>query len=262
MNAVQALRTNHLISKHRLGEHLTMMPSTFARPQHDLRFTADYIHVGGSCENRDQTRLLHRLPKDEPSIHYGTIASGDQVVKDAGLRDRIAQETGAICLEMEAAALMDEYPCLVVRGICDYADSHKIKEWQPYAAAVATAYVKELSLSMGRSKTTADVAPMQSPLEKMMESLAFDSMDARKLNIDKLLSHNCRWISEDSRYRYWLDMADNHFLWIKGKHGAGKSTLMNLAEAYSPGGDFVRISFFFHARGYGLDRSTIGMYGS
>jgi nucleoside phosphorylase len=39
---------------------------------------------------------------------------------------------------------MDDFPCLVIRGICDYADSHKNKIWQPYAAAVAGAYAKEL----------------------------------------------------------------------------------------------------------------------
>ena len=39
---------------------------------------------------------------------------------------------------------MDDFPCLVIRRICDYADIHKDKRWQPYAAAVAAAYAKEL----------------------------------------------------------------------------------------------------------------------
>jgi hypothetical protein len=47
---------------------------------------------------------------------------------------------------MEAAGLMNDFPCLVIRGICDYADTHKNKEWQGYAAAVAAAYAKELLL--------------------------------------------------------------------------------------------------------------------
>ena len=51
---------------------------------------------------------------------------------------------GVLCVEMEAAGLMDDFPCLVIRGICDYADSHKNKRWQPYAAATAAAYAKEL----------------------------------------------------------------------------------------------------------------------
>jgi nucleoside phosphorylase len=49
-----------------------------------------------------------------------------------------------LCVEMEAAGLMDEFSCLVIRGVCDYADSHKNKRWQPYAAATAAAYAKEL----------------------------------------------------------------------------------------------------------------------
>jgi nucleoside phosphorylase len=45
---------------------------------------------------------------------------------------------------MEAAGLMNTFPCLVIRGICDYSDSHKNKEWQGYAAMVAAAYAKDL----------------------------------------------------------------------------------------------------------------------
>jgi nucleoside phosphorylase len=49
---------------------------------------------------------------------------------------------------MEAAGLMDTFPCLVIRGICDYADSHKNGKWQPYAAATAAAYAKELLITI------------------------------------------------------------------------------------------------------------------
>ncbi|KUM57039.1 hypothetical protein ACN42_g10158 [Penicillium freii] len=77
-------------------------------------------------------------------VHYGLIASSNQVVKDSQLRDRLGRELDAYCVEMEAAGLMNNYPCLVIRGICDYADSHKNKEWQGYAATVAAAYAKEV----------------------------------------------------------------------------------------------------------------------
>ena len=53
-----------------------------------------------------------------------------------------------ICFEMEAAGLVDSFPCLVIRGVSDYADSHKNDRWQGYAAAVASAYAKELLVSM------------------------------------------------------------------------------------------------------------------
>ena len=45
---------------------------------------------------------------------------------------------------MEAAGLMNDFPCLVIWGICDYADSHKNKRWQNYAVATAAVYAKEL----------------------------------------------------------------------------------------------------------------------
>jgi hypothetical protein len=45
---------------------------------------------------------------------------------------------------MDPAGLMLEFPCIVVRGICDYSDSHKNKQWQGYAALVAAAYAREL----------------------------------------------------------------------------------------------------------------------
>lgn len=79
-------------------------------------------------------------------MHYGLIASGDQVIKDAKFRDSLNKSLGGkvLCVEMEAAGLMNSFPCIVIRGICDYADSQKNKDWQEYAAAIAAAYVKEL----------------------------------------------------------------------------------------------------------------------
>ncbi|KAI2470180.1 TPR-like protein [Annulohypoxylon bovei var. microspora] len=78
-------------------------------------------------------------------IHYGLVASGNQVIKSGRMRDLISSRLGGVlCFEMEAAGLMNELPCVVIRGICDYADAHKNKEWQEYAAAVAAAYTKEL----------------------------------------------------------------------------------------------------------------------
>ncbi|KAJ4041185.1 hypothetical protein NW753_010593 [Fusarium oxysporum] len=78
-------------------------------------------------------------------VHYGLIASGNQVIKDAGFRDSLNKSLGGnvLCVEMEAAGLMD-FPCIVIRGICDYADSQKNKDWQEHAAALAAAFAKEL----------------------------------------------------------------------------------------------------------------------
>lgn len=66
-------------------------------------------------------------------------------MKDAVTRDKLSYELGGVlCYEMEAAGLMNNFPCLVIRGISDYSDAHKNDGWQRYAAAVAAAYAKDL----------------------------------------------------------------------------------------------------------------------
>jgi nucleoside phosphorylase len=72
---------------------------------------------------------------EEIFIHYSTIASGNQVMRDGVTRDKLSSELGGVlCFKMEAAGLVNSFQCLIIRGICDYADSHKNKKWQPYAA--------------------------------------------------------------------------------------------------------------------------------
>jgi nucleoside phosphorylase len=90
--------------------------------------------------------------EDNPAIHYGLIASANQLMKDALIRDRLAAEKDVLCFEMEAAGLMNHFPCLVIRGICDYSDSHKNKEWQGYAAMAAAAYAKDLLCRIPQNK--------------------------------------------------------------------------------------------------------------
>jgi hypothetical protein len=127
-----------------------MMVNTFQHQgsEHDQLFEASYDHDGGGkgCETCDKERLLVREPRDttDPAIHYGLIGSANQVMKYGATREKLRREKGVLCFEMEAAGLMDTFPCLVIRGICDYSDSHKNKRWQPYAAATAAAYAKEL----------------------------------------------------------------------------------------------------------------------
>lgn len=94
-----------------------------------------------------------RKPRDT-RVHYGLIASGNQVIKDAKVRDSLNQryDGNLLCVEMEAAGLMNNFPCIVIRGICDYADSQKNKDWQEYAATVAAAFAKELSQNVQPSE--------------------------------------------------------------------------------------------------------------
>jgi nucleoside phosphorylase len=124
----------------------------FVRPEEDDRlFKASYPHLDAGtthCNNCDPKEEVKRSPRhsDMPEVHYGVIASGNTLVKDTATRDRILELVGdsCLCIETEAAGLMDSFPCLVIRGISDYADSHKNDRWQRYAAATAAAYAKEL----------------------------------------------------------------------------------------------------------------------
>ncbi|KAG5794496.1 hypothetical protein H9Q69_006452 [Fusarium xylarioides] len=134
--------------------------SNMKRTYHELEFCL-LVGIGGGAPSPDiDIRLgdvVVSLPtpqssgviqydrgKEYEEIHYGLIASGNRVLKDAVARDRWAKEHGILCFEMEAAGVVNTLPCLVIRGICDYADSYKNKRWQNYAAATAASYAKLL----------------------------------------------------------------------------------------------------------------------
>ncbi|KAF5690763.1 ankyrin protein [Fusarium globosum] len=97
------------------------------------------------CRFCDKSQTAKRKPR-EMRVHYGLIASGNEVIKDSIFRDKLNRDLGgqALCVEMEAAGLAHNFPCIAIRGICDYADSHKNNAWQAHAAAVAAAFAKEL----------------------------------------------------------------------------------------------------------------------
>lgn len=152
LSAVSTLQASILLDKNKLSKHVSKLDRNpiFQRNKAgpDILFEAVYDHEGGqACEQCDPAMQEARQPREgeEVRIHYGTIASGNRVIRDGRTRDRLSSELGGVlCFEMEAAGLMNTFPCLVIRGICDYADSHKNKKWQPYAAGTAAAYAKEL----------------------------------------------------------------------------------------------------------------------
>jgi len=157
LNAVQSLKSKHQLRGNEVARYIQEAFAKFplikeayrhqGQDKDDL-YEASYSHPeGDTCDRCDRSRLVRRLPDrrdDKPKVHYGNIASGDEVVKDGPTRDRIAREEGVLCFEMEAAGLMDSFPYVVVRGVCDYADSHKNKRWQAYAAMTVACYAKEL----------------------------------------------------------------------------------------------------------------------
>lgn len=78
----------------------------------------------------------------KPDIHFGRMACGNQVIKSGQYRDWVAAEEHVIGFEMESAGIWDYVPTIVIKSVCDYADSHKNKQWQEYAAATAAACTK------------------------------------------------------------------------------------------------------------------------
>lgn len=109
------------------------------------------------CRDCDAEMIVNRAERKwpEPQFHFGTILSGNRIVEDSRERDRLSDMyPGALCLEMEAAGVVDDTHCLVIRGISDYADSHrKSLGWHNYAAASAAAFAKEILYTL-RPATT------------------------------------------------------------------------------------------------------------
>lgn len=104
--------------------------------------------------------------------------------------------------------------------------------------------------------------------KKWMSALQFSQMNARQMTIRHAYAKTCEWLSQQSEYIDWLDPAklSEHygFLWMKGKPGTGKSTLMKfaLANVQKMIKNTVVLSFFFNARGEDIEKSTIGTYRS
>ncbi|KAG9252911.1 nucleoside phosphorylase domain-containing protein [Emericellopsis atlantica] len=98
------------------------------------------------CGSADLVVREHHARDDDfrPEIYIGRIGSGNTVMKSGEERDQIAAQHNLIAFEMEGAGAWDEVPCIVVKGLCDYADSHKNKAWQDFAAATAASVAKAI----------------------------------------------------------------------------------------------------------------------
>jgi nucleoside phosphorylase len=145
-------------------ESSASLQTTCQRPEPglDRLFRPEITHTSnckGVCGD-DPSKLVWRPDRteaaDDPRIHYGLIASANQLMKDALIRNKLAAEHGVMCFEMEAGGLMNDFPCLVVRGITDYSDTHKNDHWQGYAAMVAAAYAKDLLCLLSPAGTEAE----------------------------------------------------------------------------------------------------------
>jgi nucleoside phosphorylase len=205
----------------------------------DQLFKSAYNHADGhTCSGCDVAKIVQRPDRafSSPFIHYGTIGSANRVLKDGSERDHLKRDMKILCVEMEAAGLMDSFPCLVIRGICDYADSHKNKKWQPYAAATAAAYMKELlSIIPAQEVTKIPNACLQTPkldeatikcLNDLQVTDPAHDMKRIEDSKDPLLKDCYEWILQDPILQEWRDGDTNSLLWINGDPGRGKTMLM------------------------------------
>ena len=196
LSALNQLSAQHVEEGHRIAESIEQMVTRvpnlrqyFLRPppEMDRLYKADYVHTDDMRAD-ESSQLVVRQPRtgkyQDPAIHYGLIASADQVMKDAHTRDKLAKEQGILCFEMEAAGLMDRFACVVIRGICDYSDTHKNIDWQSYAAATAAAYAKEL-LAVISGDNVHKMVPMSG--DKHHENVLKAVVPALKSSIDGLL---------------------------------------------------------------------------
>ena len=169
LTTLNRLEMLHERKGHRIAETVRKMvrknPRVRKRYQYpgqekDRWYESSYCHIDASvnCDsacNRTVPPMIQRkqrsIGSEEPVVHYGIIASADQLMNDAVVRDRMCQKHEVACFEVEAAGSSDAIPCVVIRGICDYSDSHKDDEWHGYAAATAASYARELLQNMSGS---------------------------------------------------------------------------------------------------------------
>ncbi|CAD0014618.1 unnamed protein product, partial [Aureobasidium pullulans] len=268
--------TNTLLAKRDLTdddpllEHLSRIDTNkprlkryrFPGRKRDHVYEPSYTHLvkGATCDEAkcDPTKRILRGPSDETldsqvveqpdiTIHQGTILSGETVMKNGAQRDAIAKPLDAICYECEAAGAMSSVPCLVVRGISDYADSHKNDDWHGFGSAVAAAYARQLFFHLPIDKVKECSVPLQgSKLELLdnhsLKEATFDSYDERNNNqclpgtrVDLLADIQDWSTSSHSKSIFWLN----------GIAGAGKSTISrSVAEQFNTTG-CLGANFFF-----------------
>ncbi|TQW09250.1 vps9-ankyrin repeat-containing protein [Cordyceps javanica] len=224
-NAVALVKCRYQRDGHQLQETINMILQRNPRLRKNYRkppantdrlYVREFVHpshtnvaCGESCGDDDSV-LIPRAPREEdednPTIHYGLIASGNSLMKDAEARDRLAELKDVLCIEMEAAGLMNHYPCLIIRGICDYADSHKNKNWQGYAAMAAAAYAKDLlsGIPAHKVETVAPLRAMErSTILKWITQKDYGS--AHTVHLARRTDGTGQWFLDSPVFKTWLE---------------------------------------------------------
>ncbi|KAI9674058.1 MAG: hypothetical protein M1822_009574, partial [Bathelium mastoideum] len=105
----------------------------------------------------------------------------------------------------------------------------------------------------------------QNEKEACLRTLAFPEIDSREQDISDAVEHTCDWLFDTLEFEKWRNRTDlainNKVLCIKGKPGAGKSTLMRHTLEYckTKFSDYLIVAYFFNARGSTLEKTPLGM---
>ena len=231
------------------------------------------------CDTTQRARQRTRHVSTGPRIHFGAITTFDIVKKNGISRDHYTQKHKVLAFEMEAAGVWEIFPTIVVKAVCDYADSHKNKIWQQYAAVSAAACCKNLLRKWVPSiRGTAGLGKiLHLPVEQRsaiddeltrkdyLASLDFEQLDSRYHDIRFAYPKTCDWVFGSHEFQAWLNPDNfeecNRVLWIKGKPESGKSTLIkHIYEVCSKHfSGHVIVAYFFHGRGSELQKTRLGM---
>ncbi|KXX76648.1 Ankyrin repeat domain-containing protein 50, partial [Madurella mycetomatis] len=191
-------------------------------------------------------------------VWYGPIGSGDKLVKNARIRDELRDKYSIIGLEMEAAGTMNRIPVGVIRGVCDYGDEHKNKEWQPYAAAMAAAYAKAILAKIGpkniarRGGSIVQSGPaVEDPARKAKEIEVLKRLNKspyqnRKDRNPDRVPGTCDWFVSHELFRGWQESESSRMLWVSADPGCGKSVLAKyLVDSILPADQSRTGCYFF-----------------
>ncbi|GFF62887.1 WD40-repeat-containing domain protein [Aspergillus udagawae] len=277
LTAVNNMRSAELTDDPRYPEYLQRAIrrtgrtlANFGRPssRSDRLFKSKYEHpaTAKNCDTCPREWEESRCERDGqyPLLHYGIIASGNSVIKHGCTREQLRLETGALCFEMEAAGLMQDFPCIVIRGICDYADSHKNKQWQGYAALAAASYTKELLGYVPRGQVSQVMLVTEiSTIGKRLENLTENADNInQKLDFSQLqIAKGAAFNSYENKHaeclpgtrsdllhqvKEWAESPQGKCIfWLNGMAGTGKSTISRTISRHFKEQGVLGASFFF-----------------
>ncbi|PON27623.1 pfs domain-containing protein [Trichoderma gamsii] len=193
-----------------------------------------------------------------PSVFIGRVGSGDTVLKSGIGRDRLAREHDILAFETEGSGIWDEYPCIIVKGVCDYADSHNNKDWQNFAAATAASVVKGLIehypktdqrvAALVKNPGSTQIEDSRENRECLRDLRSTDPADDKKrIQMTKggLLRDSYAWILTNGAFMQWRNDPKCPLLWIRGNPGKGKTMLLcGIADEIEKSAAY-NLSYFF-----------------